>query len=523
MLGAIMNPAPVIAVGLEAADPDLLERWCAEGALPNFSRLRAEGGYRRLRSCTEVSSGATWPSITTGVSPGRHGMGFYHRQLRNGTYRIVKKYADELRSPFFWQAASDAGRRVLVFDIPVTYPLAAFSGAQIVGWGAEGLNWRQCSEPGGLLSEIHRRFGRHPLDGWYQREIRDASEWIELRDRLREGTRRRTRIVRWLLERERWDLAIVGYPEPHWAGHYFFHLWDPSHPRHDPDAARACRDAILEVYRDVDAAIGEVREARPDAAVLVFSNTGMGVNYSGLHLLPEVLDRLGMSGRRGHRGGNGGRRPRWGSYAIRTVESLVSAKNIERARRLVPARVWDKYTRILLTLGNGWPRSRAFAVPGDFTGSIRINLKGREPDGTVAPGPEFERLCEELEEALLELVNPATGRAAVQDVFRFRDRYPGPCADEFPDLIVQWEGSAPIDALRSARIGTVTGEIPDKRSGAHRTWGFLVAAGEPIRRSGTLPPANILDIAPTLLQLQGLAAPASMEGRVLADLIVDPA
>jgi len=139
MLSLVNSSSPILALGLEAADPDLLEAWLDAGELPNFRALIERGGYRRLRSCTDVSSGATWPSITTGVSPAKHGMGFYHRQLKSGTYRIIKKYADDVRSEFFWKPMSAAGRRVAIFDIPSIYPPPNFNGAQVVGWGAEGL------------------------------------------------------------------------------------------------------------------------------------------------------------------------------------------------------------------------------------------------------------------------------------------------------------------------------------------------------------------------------------------------
>lgn len=524
MLLMMTSRPGILAIGLEAADPELLDRWRAAGQLPNLNRLIGSGSYRHLLSCTEVSSGATWPSITTGASPAKHGMGFYHRQLRVGTYEIVKKYANEVRTEFFWKPLNVAGRRVAVFDIPAVYPLPNFNGAQIIGWGAEGLNWKQGSQPQDLLPGIIRQFGRHPLENWYQEEIRGADEWRLLLDRLREGTRRRTRIARWLLAKEPWDLFLVGFPETHWAGHYFFHLLDEAHPRYDAALADEFGGAILEIYREIDAAIGNLMRTREDMTVLVFSNTGMGVNYSGLHLVPEILERLGMSGRHVNRtaGSDGETHKRWGAYAIKTVESLVSAKNIQRARQLVPEKLWDKYTRIILNFGNNWQNSRAFALPGDYTGAIRINLRGREPHGLVAPGAEYNRLCEELALEFQALVNPATGKKAVREVFKFRDRYPGPYADEFPDLIVQWEGSRPIDALSSPRIGTVSGGLPDKRSGAHQTYGFLAASGAGIRHTNGLAPADIVDIAPTILRLQGVAIPPAMDGRVLADMIVEP-
>jgi predicted AlkP superfamily phosphohydrolase/phosphomutase len=117
------------------------------------------------------------------------------------------------------------------------------------------------------------------------------------------------------------------------------------------------------------------------------------------------------------------------------------------------------------------------------------------------------------------LVNPATGRGAVSEVFRLRERYEGPCIDELPDLVVQWEGTHPIDALCSERVGRVAGVLPDKRSGAHRIHGFLMARGERIRKTVELASADIVDLAPTILHLQGVEPPSSLEGRVMMDMI----
>jgi hypothetical protein len=65
----------------------------------------------------------------------------------------------------------------------------------------------------------------------------------------------------------------------------------------------------------------------------------------------------------------------------------------------------------------------------------------------------------------------------------------------------------------------VTGTLPDKRSGAHQTFGFLAAAGRGIRNAGRLDAADIMDIAPTILRMQGVAIPGQMDGRTLTDML----
>jgi len=84
---------------------------------------------------------------------------------------------------------------------------------------------------------------------------------------------------------------------------------------------------------------------------------------------------------------------------------------------------------------------------------------------------------------------------------------------------VKWAGDAPIRALHSPRIGTVSGENPDKRTGAHRPFSLLVVSGKNIIQRKTVEGANIMDIAPTILYLLGQPIPQDMDGKVLLDII----
>jgi predicted AlkP superfamily phosphohydrolase/phosphomutase len=508
----------VIAIGVEAAEPRLVERWCAEGELPHLAQLMRKGSYRRLWSPTEVSSGATWASVNTGCSPGKHGIGFYHRQIESGTYRIVKKYAEDAKRDPFWVALSHAGHRVAILDLPETRVLREFNGVLLVGWGAEALNGKPGSWPPDLFHRVRSRFGPHPLEGWYQARPRSAAGWEQFLETIKSAARTRGSIAMSILEQEPWDLLMLAFPESHWAGHFFWHLTDETHPDYDFDLARACGTAILQVYREIDQVIGKLLERAPDASVLVFSNTGMGPNYSGAHLLPEVLERLGFGARPGGATRELERR-RWGPYAVKTVERLATPRAIEWVRRFVPERTWDRWTRRFLTLGNGWARSRAFCVPSDYAGAIRINLRGREPNGRVEPGVEYDSFCAELARELEALVDPDTGRRAVARVIKVRDAYAGEHVDSLPDLAVWWTGEAPIRALASPRVGTVRGELPDKRSGAHMPYGFLVSAGHRLVEAGNLEPARVIDLAPTIYYLLGEKPPADFDGNALLDLV----
>ena len=91
----------VIAVVPAAAEPALIDKWCEDGELPVMSALRRRGTWTRLDSPSYISSGCSWPTLNIGTNPAKHGVGFFHREIQNGTYNIIKKYADKVHGESF--------------------------------------------------------------------------------------------------------------------------------------------------------------------------------------------------------------------------------------------------------------------------------------------------------------------------------------------------------------------------------------------------------------------------------------
>jgi len=183
-------------------------------------------------------------------------------------------------------------------------------------------------------------------------------------------------------------------------------------------------------------------------------------------------------------------------------------------KKLAPARLWEKWTRRLLFARERWCESRAFCLPNDYCGSIRINLEGREPRGKVSRN-DYDAACAELTEELLTLENPDSNTPAVEAVLKIRDVYPGEFSDRMPDLSVVWSDKFPIRALRSPRVGTVRGESPERRPGSHSNVGFIAAAGPGIAPGIALDNARIIDLAPTILHAADVYESGSMDGRPL--------
>jgi len=161
-----------------------------------------------------------------------------------------------------------------------------------------------------------------------------------------------------------------------------------------------------------------------------------------------------------------------------------------------------------------WSRTRAFTLPADLEGCIRINLRGREPQGIVERGSQYEDVCAELVAVLEELVNPATGRRAVREVCRIDRLFPGSRRDHLPDLTVLWNDESEIHDVCSNRVGLVSEAPIDPRTGTHSPLSFLAVKG-PRSTRGKIQAAHIGDLAPTVLSYLGVNPPAHMDGRAL--------
>ncbi len=523
------NRQMVIGIVLESAEPALIEKWCHEGELPVLQKLRQRGIWTRLASPSYISSGCSWPTLNIGTNPAKHGIGFFHREIKNGTYQVIKKYADHVHGEPFWRDLGRAGYRSAIFDLATTMPSPETNGAIVVDWGSEHPSWKTSSYPMDLINEINRNIGRHPLAKWYQRGMKSKEEYKDLAEKILAGVELRTSALIYMLSKDDFDFVFCNYSEPHWAGHMFWHLHDKNHPEHEPEHAAYCGDVIQQTYKACDRAIGELVENFPGATFVVISNIGMGPHAGGDMMVTDVLDRLNMSAERKAAGPlksfarrilPGGSGP---VAAIQRVEKLISPTLIIGMKKLIPERMWDTWTRRLLGLGHNWADSKAFLLPGDNSSLIRINLCGREPRGRVQPGEEYRNLCSDLADAFMELDDPASGERAVDKVVILREKLQGDQIDQLPDLAVVWKNfTVPIEALESPRIGRV--EIPEfnKRSGGHWHEGFLIATGPAFRKGVSLELNDLSDVAPTMLALFGLPTPDYMDGRVIAEALLDP-
>jgi predicted AlkP superfamily phosphohydrolase/phosphomutase len=504
-----------IVIGLDALDYRLVERWSSAGELPCLKNLLATCPTVKLSTPSRVLQGTVWPSVLTGVSPGRHGL-YFQTQLRNGTYALTDKFADHVRLKRFYQHMGDAGLRCGLADIPTDSPARAMRGLQVVEWSTEFRYWRYATVPRSFARYIRLHIGENPMTThWNSGDSQESH--TRLCASLETSIRMKARLGRDLIKRKDLDLVFCVFGEAHKAGHWLWKYHDEAHPNHESSSA-TLKDGLLNSYRQIDRAVAEMLELVTVADnLIVFSDHGMQPAYRGEHLIDLILGKLGLLvyGRNlVPQVSDGGA----------SLEPTPARQHFNTAKLAVKRRLPQAFLAALNRKKNSfpgldWRKTRVFSLPTDRNSHIRINLKGREPMGTVEPGGEYEALLDLLEAALKALINPLTGRAAVEEVFRVRALFPGEHAEDLPDLTVLWSAEAPIDAVSSPQLGVIRHPTRELRSGNHREEGFLLARGPNFKQGCGEYKGDILQIAPTLLHLHGVAIPDQYEMRPFADIL----
>jgi predicted AlkP superfamily phosphohydrolase/phosphomutase len=516
----------LLVIGIDAASPDLLDAWIADGTLPNLAALSKRGLVARTRGIEGFFVGSTWASLYTGTNPAQHGL-HYQMQLVPGSYRLEDraKGAFVERDPF-WRVLSRAGKRVAVLDVPLSNIESDLNGVQVVEWGGHDAFFGYSTMPPELASQIETRFGRHPAGASCDAASRGANEFRELISALEEGVRRKGEWSAELLARGEWDLFMQVFTESHCAGHQCWHLHDAAHPAHDATVAAITGDPLRAVYRAIDGAIGKLVDAAGDARVIVFAAHGMSHRYGAHFLLRDILFALGAAAPP----------PVPPRERVRNLASRVWHAFPERLRTLLRPlreRMLPDAAAHSATPSIGVNPERSFCFPlanGLAVSGIRLNLAGREPRGVLTEGEEEDRFVEQLEADLLAIVDDVSGAPLVNRVLRTRDLHAGENLDALPDLLVEWNeavangssalgsGSGARVRARSPKIGTIEGTNDYGRSGEHRPGGWLVAAGPQIEHGRLDRAPSLLDLAPTFARILEVELPA-VSGAAIAEIV----
>jgi tetratricopeptide (TPR) repeat protein len=112
---------PVIFIGLDGADWQLLDAYMRNGSMPNLQSLVREGTAGDLITEHPPLSPLLWNTMMTGTSPLEHEILDFTR-FHPVTGHKEPITSDERRMPAIWNMATQAGKSTAVFGLWATYP-----------------------------------------------------------------------------------------------------------------------------------------------------------------------------------------------------------------------------------------------------------------------------------------------------------------------------------------------------------------------------------------------------------------
>lgn len=509
---------PLIFIAVCSGEKKLVKQWAASGDLPNIARLLGTGYTVDTESLHGLYVGANWPSLQTACHPGKNRV-FSWEQLQPGTYNMYRcKASDQARRPPFWEKLSEAGKKICIFDIPHSGLSKNLNGLQTVEWGAHDAEYGFRANSQQLHDEIIEKFGLHPVPGNSDAD-RSKDELLSFCEDLQHGAKLKGRFSRYFLEQQQPDFFAQVFTEAHCGGHLLWHLHDPNYQWHRGARSPDEIDSLKLVYQAVDEGIGEMLQAAPaNANIFLLFSHGMGPMHNPYFMTEEILLALGVA------------------EEITDPEPTQNFRNridpvLTWAWQQIPSRIKKLLQPLRKNLrdwvvGDKTPpsridkaKSRVFSIDKNHAhAGLRINLVGREPEGKVMPGEEYQQLLDQLTVDFKLLINQETGKALVEEIYRTDKLYDGPERAHLPDLLVSWRNDDLPRQIYSPKIGHLEKHYEYVRSGDHSPYGMFVLNGPGIPTGHLQRTVSILDIAPTLCSMQGVEL-LNVDGKSIAEVV----
>jgi len=285
----------------------------------------------------------------------------------------------------------------------------------------------------------------------------------------------RKRMLWDVIEKTKRGFVTVVFDTTDRISHMFYRTLDRDHPANADKEVERYEHVIPDLYAKMDDFLGEVRAKigdDPDTVLMVISDHGFCNFTRGVNLNTWLKEE---------------------GYLVLKEGQETSG---------------DWFAQV------DWDKTRAFTL--GLTG-IFINRKGREAKGIVEKGPELDALCAEIKGKLEQLIDPKTGQRVINEAFITSDLHSGPYADMAPEVLVGY--CRGFRHSWDCATGSVSSEVftdnTKSWSGDHCVDPRLVPGVFWCNRAISTDNPNLLDIAPTALELFGVEVPRYMQGKSL--------
>jgi predicted AlkP superfamily phosphohydrolase/phosphomutase len=360
----------VFVLGIDGVPFSLLHELVREGHLHNLGTILSQGSLKRMNSVLPCVSSVAWASYMTGMNPAKHSIfGFIDRVPK--TMEMFIPTSSHMTAETLWEWLSRNGKRVVVVNVPGTYPPRMVNGILIAGFLCPDID--KIAYPRELAQELRAMGYRIDIDSWRARESKD-----DFLAEVNGALDKRFQAAFALMDRVDWDFFQLHIMETDRVNHFLLSEWQKGDPIYGP--------LFLKFYQRLDSYLGTLAgRITEETELIVLSDHGF------CELKREVY-----------------------------LNHWLEQKGFLKMKKAVDS------------TGEIHPESRAYSL---YPGRIYVNLEGREATGRVQNGREYETTRENLAEGLLGIRDPEDGAPIIKRVFKREEIYSGPYLVCAPDLV----------------------------------------------------------------------------------------
>jgi len=504
----------VVIIGLDGATFNIIQPLLNQNELPFFKKLMNIGSHGLVESKLPLNSAANWTSLFTGKNPGKHNI-YDFLTYNNSSYQPNLISNKSLKSNLLWQIANSHNLQTILLNAPIISQPEPLNGIMVGGMLTPTI--RRCAYPQKIARELEKE--NYIVDSGFARNHNPEKYFEQITKTLlkQEHTFQR------LIKQYPWKLAILTLNALGKAQHGFWHE----------------RDKVEALYIQIDHFLRNVFESLDEETYfIVVSDHGfkainkkffvnewlweIGLLHKNITIhqnrLTDVYDLILKDA------------PDDKHFATRflaktgitkdNIRSVLPVPIAEFIKRLVPWSFKKYFPAEYLDIV--WDKTKAYFVSTGVQG-ININMKGREPQGTVNPGEEYEQLRDDIICELYRLKDPYTFENVIDQVYRKEELFEGEYLETAPDIIlVPRNYEYYLDsAKRTCRlfIGSAKDDYPIYAY--HDPNGIFCITGPNIKAGKQLSNIDICDITPSVLKLLGIKSNEDFDGQVLNRMFED--
>jgi predicted AlkP superfamily phosphohydrolase/phosphomutase len=507
-----MNKKRIMIIGLDGATFDIIKPMVKAGRLPTFANLLANGTHSNLKSTVLPITPPAWSSFMTGKNPGKHGVFAFYTQSTE-TYGTQMASGLSIKAKKIWDYLDT--ERIGLIDIPMTFPPQEINGYMISGWPVPSEE-SIFTHPASLHTEIIREVGSYIMDTTIISSHSRMSPIETLRHLYLYTESRKDASLYLLKKKGPFDLFIVVFRGTDFLQHVAFKFLDEEYCKTNPEVSKKFKDVLFQFYEKMDSIVADlIRFMGEDAVTILMSDHGAGPLKKKFYINRWLKQEGFLSLRRGtsFHGIRINRAPL--SYLLQRVGASylnLFIPSLFKRMRIPYPKPYTKHPSALID----WSKTKAFANLTWPDEIIRINMEGREPEGSVSQ-KDYETTRSNIIERLLEVRDPETGEKIIDKAYRREEVYHGPYLKEAPDILVLTQNTSYV--FSPSLDDGVLFERPKDPRASHRMEGIFIIKGPDIKAGQVLSGLNITDIAPTVLYLMGKPIPDTIDGRVISEAI----